>query len=148
MPRAIFFIGAILFILICEGCDNHASEVISHALASTNVLFQPNLQEPITLSASQAETVKRIVKRFNGPGVGVVKDILQHESGRFIMGKEHFGWLGRSLYFYDPKKEKYYFVEDDTLGNMADHYFKVQGQPPLKSPSQEQWKEILSTLEK
>jgi hypothetical protein len=149
MRQTIFILGGMLFILMCVGCKNAPADVISKALASTNVLFQPNLQEPITLSRSEAETLKRIVRRFNQrSNVRVEKDILPHELGRFILGDTRFGWLGKMLYFHDAATERYFMVEDTILGELAEAYFEVQGQPPLKNPSQDQWKEILSALEK
>jgi hypothetical protein len=124
--------------------------MISEALNSTNVVFQPNLQPHITLSHAQAQTIKSIVKRFKEPSlVRTQKDILPHESGAFVLGGVHFGWLGRMLYVRDPRTGRYYIVEDTVLTQLSDAFFKAQGQsPPLKYPSQEEWQKILVVLEK
>jgi len=151
MRQILMSVGvAIPLFLMSGGCTKAPVSLITVALNSTNIVFQPNLQPPITLSDAQAQTVKSIVERFREPSqVRAEKDILPHESGAFVLGGVHFGWLGRMLYVHDPRTARYYVVEDMTLARLSEAFFKAQGQkPPLKYPSQEEWRQILTVLEK
>jgi hypothetical protein len=140
----------IQLLFMSGGCTKVPANLITEALRSTNVVFEPNVQPPITLSDAQARTIKRIVERFREPSqVRAEKDILPHKSGGFVLGSVHFGWLGRMLYVRDPKGGRYYVVEDVALSRMSEAFFKAQGpQPPIKYPTQEEWQQILTALEK
>ena len=139
-----------LFIVFNEGCNRPPPDVLKKALSSTNAVFEPNLQEPIPLSPRQTEAIRRIIERFQQRSqVQIRKDIGPSETGAFVFGDVHFGWLGSLLYLYDPNAKRYYVVEDPLLGQLAKAYFKAEGsQPPLVYPSPEKWREILLILEK
>jgi hypothetical protein len=140
---------AISLLFISGGCTKAPVSLITGALSSTNVVFKPNLQPAITLSDSQAQTIKSIIERFKEPlQVRSENDILPYESGAFILGNVHFGWLGTTLYIRDSRTERYYVVEDPALTRLSGAFFEAQGQsPPLRYPSQEEWQKILTLLD-
>jgi hypothetical protein len=149
MRQAILILEGLLVILMCEACKKPRAEVISRALNSTNAFFLSDVQEPIILTQAEVEKIKGIVERFNQrSNVRPEKEIFTSEYGRFILGESQFRWLGKMLYIHDSKTETYYIVEDDALGIMSMKYFKELGTPPYKKLSQDQWKEVLSVLEK
>jgi hypothetical protein len=145
----IYMLASGLFMLVSNGCQKSSPPGVNMALVSTGAVFRPNLQEPIPLSPRQVARVKRIVARFNVPSqVRMEKEILPYESGGFVLGGVHFGWLGRILYVWDPESKRYYVVEDSVLAHMSEVFFKAQGEkPPFHYPSREQWKEILAVLD-
>ncbi len=136
-----------LFIVFNEGCNRPLLDVIKKALSSTNVVFEPNLQEPIPLSSRQAEAIRRIIERFHqNSQVQIRKDIGPSESGAFVFDDVHFGWLGSLLYLYDANAKRYYVVQYPLLGQLAEAFFKAAGYP-FQNPSPEKWREILLILE-
>jgi hypothetical protein len=140
---------AISLLPVSGGCTKAPVSLITRALSSTNAVFKPNLQPAITLSDSQAQTIKSIIERFKEPSqVRSEKDILPYESGAFILGNVNFGWFGRTLYIRDHSTERYYVVEHPALARLSEAFFKAEGQSaPLKYPSREEWQKLLTLLE-
>ena len=141
---------ALAFVVFGAGCGKPPAALISRALAATNVVFQTHFQEPIALSEPAGETVRQIVKRFGDPScVEARKDILPAFTASFVLGDVWFGWLGNLLCLKDPNVQRYYVVQDDTLGKMSKAYFKALGPPPMDEHelSSEEWRHVIAVLE-
>jgi hypothetical protein len=147
--RAILIYSGAVSILLGAGCKAPLGDVISQALSSTNVTFQPHFQEPIALSPPQSQTIRSIVARFHQRSQVRINGDTPVPDGVFILGDVRFRWFANVLYIYDEKTKRYYVVKDPILEKMMKAFFKAQGtKPPLQDPSRAQWLEILSVLEK
>ena len=140
---------ALLLLFTLPGCRKPDPAFIRLALASTNVLFQPILERPLALSPHQADVVKLMVRHYEDRSqFRVEREILPAFEGAFILGKCRFGWLPGMLCARDPEAGVYYVVEDPKLAKMGEAFFKALGPaPPLRSPSSNEWRRILTALE-
>lgn len=150
--RPIIIIFSVIFCIFDSGCRKLPNDQITKAIASTNAVFQTTdgSGKVIQLSPRQTKGLKQIVERFGDASqVRTEKDIPAAPSGIFILGDVYFGWFGSYLYIHDSKPERYYVIDVSILGQMALAYDKaMDATPPLSAPSEEKWREILSTLEK
>jgi hypothetical protein len=142
--------AGIAVILVMLGCGGRKSPtaLIARALSSTNVVFQTDRQEPITLSVRRAEMVTRAVRIFEDPSrVEIRKEILPAYTGRFVFGDVSFGWVGSLLCLKGSDGQEYFVVQDAALGKMSELYFKKLGPPPTHELSGDEWQEVLAELE-
>jgi hypothetical protein len=152
--RTIFACLVILLLVLNGGCKKPPVAAINKALNSTNVVFQPtpSREDIFTLSPHQIVIIKKVIERLNDRAqVKIEKEDtnLITPTGAFILGDVYFLWFGAYLYIYDSKAGRNYIVEDDILGEMDSAFKKAEGSTiPLNEPTQEQWHEILSVLEK
>jgi hypothetical protein len=139
----------LLILLFFLGCSKPLERVTASALGSTNVVFKPNTGKNILLTPKQSQQIKHIIGRFKEVSqVRKLKEFLPYESGAFIANSIHFGWFGNQLYFHDRDSNLYFVVEDPVLERLNNAFFAVQGkQPPLRYPSEDEWREILQNLE-
>ena len=137
---------ALLF--LCNGCGKHADPKIDQALASPLVLFQPLMQDAVTLNSNEAETVRKIIIKYNGKGfVRIESKAPPVADGTFILNNVAFGWFGSYLYLYDDHQKHYCIVEDDNLLKLSVAFNKAIGTNlPHAYPSHEEWPNILNAL--
>ena len=133
--------------LLAQGCGGPSPETIEAALHSTNVVFHSHTAAPITLSEPQANSLKRIVARFqHRSGFRIAKDIA-YPDAFFEFDGVRFGWLRSSISLHERGKNRYYIVEDPILKEMEKAFVQAMGSTlPLHSPSAQEWEKILSIL--
>jgi hypothetical protein len=133
--------------VLAQACGAPSSEIIGIALNATNVVFQPHTVPPIPLSNDQAETFKRIVARFRDHAQVRVTADIAYPAAFFACDGVRFGLLSGGISSRDPKKRRYYVVEDLRLRQIWQEYTNCLGDKlPLHSPSKEEWQKILSAL--
>src|SRR3954468_1837457 len=107
--KLVFLSLLLMCFLLCGGCYHPPHEKIEKALNATNELFRPLHQEPIKLSSKQADTIKRIVRRFkNRKQVRIEKENVPLESGAFILDDIPFFWFGNMLCLPDREAKRFY----------------------------------------
>jgi hypothetical protein len=113
--RAILIYSGAVSILLGAGCKAPLGDVISQALSSTNVTFQPHFQEPIALSPPQSQTIRSIVARFHQRSQVRINGDTPVPDGVFILGDVRFRWLANVLYIYDEKQNDIMLLRTPSL---------------------------------
>jgi hypothetical protein len=150
MHPVVLIIVGVLTIGSISGCKpSMPAERLRQALVSTNSILLRYTGEPITLTAQQSESLKRIIQQFeNKSVVEVQRELLPAPFGHFACNAIRFAWLGSRIYYKDQATGRYLVIKDDLLESRSQEYMKSLGETlPLRSPTTEDWIRILAVLE-
>ena len=139
----------VALLILVAGCYKPPSNIDTFLQASS-IHFQPAAGDPVPLTQTQANSVREIIAKFKSTtDVRKRNAIAPAADGRFVSGTNSFPWVDDFLYFRDKKRDVYYVVHDEALLDMLLALRKAKGSElPLKSPTSEQWQQILTKLEK